>query len=74
MRACICDACGKVQPMKYYGLPAHWISVEQRGDPPGVPIDPHEPEEAYPKIVFEAVCCSWECVAKLAQQQATRPA
>lgn len=68
MRACICDVCGKVEPMQYYGIPAHWISLDQRGEPPSLQLTGDDAQD-FPKVEFEAACCSWTCVETLARRK-----
>ena len=67
MKACICDACGKVQPLDHYGFPSQWIYVEQRDEPPTEIIGDDEVD--FPRAKFEAACCSWPCIEELARRQ-----
>ena len=67
MRACICDACGKVQPLDHYVLPSQWISIEQRGTPSAEITG--EDDVDFGGANFEADCCSWSCVEELARRQ-----
>lgn len=67
MRACICDVCGKVQPMAHYGLPSQWLYIEQRDEPPEE-LTGNDSED-FPRAKFEASCCSWACVEELARRK-----
>lgn len=68
MRACICDVCGKVQPMEHYGIPARWIYIEKRDKPPASDLSGNDDED-FPRSEFERICCSWACVVTLARRE-----